>query len=377
MSIQQQNKQNPFDFRMEASDNIVKMYLYGDVVNYSWWTDSGDIVPTEIKNALQDAAGKELEVHIHSPGGDAYAGFAIYSLFKAYTGKKVMIIDGIAASAASIIAMAADELKVSSAGMLMIHNAWSMSWGNHNDLRKSADDLEKLSNNGAKLYQHKTGKTLEEIKQLMDDETYMNADEALELGFVDEILYVPEMKMHLSKNGLMWGNLDVSNYLPLIQNKQSAKQQINQNKTVQQSVNLEEGGNIMPQNLTLDALKTEHKEIYQQVVAEITAQAQAGERSRMKAIQEVALPGHEQLMNTAMYDTPMSVGDFALAQAQAEKQMLANARQQHNANIQASNVNNVTADPIENQASGTNLDNQDNDDKTLALMKQTINKYMK
>lgn len=365
-------KENPFDFRMEASGDVVKMYLYGDVMSQSWYYED-QIVPTEVKNALEEAAGKDLEIHIHSPGGDAYAGFAIYSLFKAYAGKKVMIIDGLAASAASIIAMSADELKISNAGILMIHNAWTYTWGNHNDLRKSANDLEKLSNNGAKLYQQRTGKTLEEIKQLMDDDTYMTADEALSLGFVDEVLYSADMKMHLAKNSLMWGSLDISDYLKVIQNKNSRiKQNQVQNSQNQPIIN-QEGGN-MPEKLTLETLKSEHKEIYQQAIAEAKAEAKSAELERIKAIEEIALPGHEELKKNAI-ENSMSAGDFALALVQAEKKVLSNAKTAQQKAIENSNVNNVTAEPIENTASGTNLAPEDKDAKFLQSYGATVKKF--
>lgn len=365
-------KENPFDFRMESTGEVVKMYLYGNVMSQSWYYED-QIIPTEIKNALEDANGKDLEIHLHSPGGDAYAGFAIYSLFKAYSGKKVMIIDGLAASAASVIAMAADELKISNAGFLMIHNAWSWTAGNHNELRKEANDLEKLSNNAAKLYQQKSGKTLEEIKQLMDDDTYMTADEALELGFVDEILYSADMKMHLSKNSLMWGSIDISDYLPIIQNKQSKLRTKPAQKLQTQPIINQKGG-VMPEKLTLEALKTEHTEVYQQAITEAKAEAAQAERKRIKSIEQAALPGHEDLKAKAI-DTSMSAGDFALALVQAEKAVLENAKTARQQAITDSHVNDVTAHPIENSASGTSLSPEDKEAAFLKSYGATVNKY--
>lgn len=130
----------------------------------------------------------DITVWINSPGGDCIAAAQIFNMLKAYDGKVVIKIDGIAASAASVIAMAGDEVLISEVGMLMIHNPATMAMGDHNEMQKAIDMLDEVKESIINAYASKTGLTRAKLSHLMESETWMNANMALELGFVDGII---------------------------------------------------------------------------------------------------------------------------------------------------------------------------------------------
>ena len=147
-----------------------------------------DITARDFKTELDSGSG-DVTIEISSPGGSVYQGVEIFNAIKAYDkGEVTTVITSIAASMASYIALAGDNIKAYDNAVYMIHNASVFSWGDARALRKSANIVESLSNLLAKAYILKTGKTAEEIAKMMDDETYLFGSEILEMGFVDEII---------------------------------------------------------------------------------------------------------------------------------------------------------------------------------------------
>lgn len=163
-----------------------ELMLYGEISSVTWYGD--EVTPKNFKADL-DALGDidTLNIYINSPGGDVFAGQSIYSMLTRHKAKKVVYVDGLAASISSVIAMAGDVIKMPKNAMMMIHNAWTIAAGNKDDLRKIAEDMEKIDETIVGVYAAKTGKSEEDIKALMDAETWMGADEAIELGFADEV----------------------------------------------------------------------------------------------------------------------------------------------------------------------------------------------
>jgi ATP-dependent Clp protease, protease subunit len=145
--------------------------------------------PNEVADALEKANGEQLEVLINSPGGDVFAGSEIYTLLKDYKGEVTIKITGVAASMGSVIAMAGDKVKISPTAQIMIHNVWSMAVGDYRDMKHESDVLKNMNRSIAAAYQNKTGLSENELLGMMDRETWMNAQEAKEKGFVDEILF--------------------------------------------------------------------------------------------------------------------------------------------------------------------------------------------
>lgn len=175
--------------------------IKGEIINSNnqWiydWLEMEATSPKKISDALRDAGGEDVEIHINSPGGDVFAGSEIYTLLRSYSGKVKIKILGIAASAASVIAQAG-ESEISPTGMFMIHNVKTWSSGDYRDMEYTAEALKAANESIINAYMAKTGMTQEELQGLMDRETYMAAAQAVEYGFVDKIMFAeqaPELR---------------------------------------------------------------------------------------------------------------------------------------------------------------------------------------
>ena len=130
----------------------------------------------------------DVIIHLNSPGGSTFEGVAIYNALKDHPGKVTVQIDGIAASAASVIAMGADVIRARPTSMMMIHNCWSFAVGNSKELMKMAETLQKVDESSNKAYMEKFNGSQEELEKMLDDETYLTAEDAYAVGLVDEIM---------------------------------------------------------------------------------------------------------------------------------------------------------------------------------------------
>lgn len=175
--------------------------IKGEIINSNnqWiydWLGMEATSPKKISDALRDAGGEDVEIHINSPGGDVFAGSEIYTLLRGYSGKVKIKILGIAASAASVIAQAG-ESEISPTGMFMIHNVKTWSSGDYRDMEYTAEALRAANESIINAYVAKTGMTQEELQGLMDRETYMAAAQAVEYGFIDKVMFTeqaPELR---------------------------------------------------------------------------------------------------------------------------------------------------------------------------------------
>lgn len=193
---QVQNRQRPEGLRWDAPAELMQAWSGTGIANAEdgpvidmfeqigedWWDGSG-VTAKAVTKRLEAFAGQEIKVRINSPGGDVFEGLAIYNLIAQHDAKVVVEVLGLAASAASIIAMAGDEILMGAGAKMMIHNAWGVAVGNRNDMRSVADILEGIDAELAGIYQARSGGETEAIAKMMDDETWMNADEALSMSF--------------------------------------------------------------------------------------------------------------------------------------------------------------------------------------------------
>jgi ATP-dependent Clp protease protease subunit len=169
-----------------SAETTLEITMYGDI-GLDWWTGEG-ITPASVKEQMDDAGEfSNITVRINSPGGSAFDGVAIYNVLRAAGKPITVMVDGIAASAASLIAMAGDTITMGRGSMLMLHNPWTIALGNANDLRAEADVLEKIGDSMADIYVAKSGKTIAEIKAILDAETWLSAQDAVDQGFADSI----------------------------------------------------------------------------------------------------------------------------------------------------------------------------------------------
>lgn len=168
--------------RLEAAGEEATIYLY-DVIDDYW-----GISAQAFAEALAAVSGKTVHLRISSPGGDVFAARAMVTAVRGHVGKVISHIDGVAASAASFLALAAAEVEMTQGAFLMIHKAWTIAMGNADDLLATAALLEKVDGSIVADYRRKTGKSEAQILAWMDEETWFTADEAKTEGFVDKVV---------------------------------------------------------------------------------------------------------------------------------------------------------------------------------------------
>lgn len=172
-------------YSLEAKKDKAVVSIYGDITSYPF--DERDVSAFNLSKELEKVTAKTIEVYINSYGGEVAEGLAIYNALKRHKAKVKTYVDGFACSIASVIAMAGDERYMYPTSLLMIHNVWTYASGNSADLRKVADDLDIMTSSSIKAYKEHANISEEEIKELLDNETWLTADEALEKGFITKI----------------------------------------------------------------------------------------------------------------------------------------------------------------------------------------------
>jgi ATP-dependent protease ClpP protease subunit len=178
-------------FRAAKDDAPAELLIY-DQIGASFWEDG--VMAKDVIAALAKADGKPIVARINSPGGDVFEGFAIYNALIAYKGGLTTVVDGIAASAASWIALAGSKMSMNAASMFMIHDSSVMAYGNKADLTALAGIMAKLDGQFAEIYAAKTGMSIDDVAAAMSAETYYTAAEAEAAGFADEVIPAPSAK---------------------------------------------------------------------------------------------------------------------------------------------------------------------------------------
>lgn len=176
------------------TDTTISMF---DVIGEDGWSGTG-ITANRISAALRSIGNQDITVRINSPGGDMFEGIAIYNLLRSHPAKVTVEVLGWAASAASIIAMAGDEIRMGTGSFMMVHNAWGLVIGNRHDMREAASLFDQFDAALADIYEARTSMKRADIEQLMDAETFMNPAQAVEYGFADVIDDVVQTKADAS-----------------------------------------------------------------------------------------------------------------------------------------------------------------------------------
>lgn len=175
----------------QQAGNSVNIYLYGDIADY-WWDDESNSAKC-LKDKLAELNDiTEINLHINSLGGDVIEGIAMFNLLKQHPAKVNVYVDGFACSIASVIAMAGDTVYMPKNSMMMIHNCWTYTGGNSKELRKTADDLDKIMETSIESYLSKINISREELVELLDAETYLTAEECYNMGFADILMPISE-----------------------------------------------------------------------------------------------------------------------------------------------------------------------------------------
>ena len=185
--------------------------LEGEIASESWWGD--EVTPKMFLSELAAFAGKNITVWINSPGGDVVAGSQIYTALKEHNGTITVKVDGLAASAASVVAMAGDFVYMSPPALMMIHDPATIAWGTTEDMQQAIDVLNECKEAIINAYVLKTGLSRAKIARLMSDETWMNAKKAVELGFADKVLYTDASPDNAVVDSFLFGRRTVFNSL--------------------------------------------------------------------------------------------------------------------------------------------------------------------
>ena len=263
-----------------------------------------------VENAIRNNV-KELNVVINSGGGSVFSASEIYTELKKFAGNVKVEIVGVAASAASVIAMAGTHIAMAPTGQLMIHNAMNSAEGDYRVMNHNSDFLQKVNRSIMNAYISKTGKTVDELKQLMDAETWMTAQEAKEAGFIDEIMFESEVGAVASMNipelsGGMLPEEVINRMRELLASQEKGISVVN-SVGVQQ--NIKEGVN---KKMDLQELKNQYPELVEQIRNEAKEEAIAAERKRIQEIENIAVPGAEEIINKAKFETGATAGEVAV-----------------------------------------------------------------
>ncbi|MEG0667837.1 MAG: Clp protease ClpP [Clostridium sp.] len=173
-------------FSLVQENNEASINIYGDITSWAWYEE--DVSSYILSKQLERLDVDVINIYINSYGGEVAEGLAIYNALKRHKAKIKTYCDGFACSIASVIFMAGDERIMSNASLLMIHNAWTYASGNANELRKTADDLDKMTQGSINAYLEEISITEDELKELLDNESWLTPQEAFEMGFASSII---------------------------------------------------------------------------------------------------------------------------------------------------------------------------------------------
>ncbi|MFY0137740.1 head maturation protease, ClpP-related [Bacillus cereus] len=206
MGKQKKNSQSQkfWEMKMSTDNSSADIFIYGDIVRWVWEDYfPEDVSSNTFKDDLDELGDVSIiNLHVNSPGGSVFEGIAIYNMLKRHSAKVNVYVDALAASIASVIAMAGDTIYMPKNSMMMIHNPWTWVEGNATELRKAADDLDRIGNSSMQTYLQKAGDKLteEKLKEMLDAETWLSADQAFEYGLCDVVEEENQMSASVNKD---------------------------------------------------------------------------------------------------------------------------------------------------------------------------------
>lgn len=349
-----------------------ELTMYGEIVEAQptdWWGDPIDgqfIILSDFLKDLEEIKGcTELVIHMNSVGGDAYASIAIHNRLRelANNGMDITcIVDGTAMSGGSLIMCAADTVKVNPSSIIMIHDCWTYVWksADSSDLRKLADSLDVINEGQAEIYARKTGKTVEEIRQLMTATTYMLGRKAVELGFADEViedaedpdisvsadrhtLYVCGRKMRIAAMGQLPEG--IKTHIDTVESD---------DETATEGAEVVGADNNPPEEgetkgghktMTWEEFLAQNPEAAQEALAQARAEGAATERQRIEQIDTMTGVFSPEALAEAKYTNPCTAAEMAFREAQKMAQQGKTFLNQMQSDYQESGAAAVTSAP--------------------------------
>lgn len=292
---------------------------------YDWYGIPA-VSPKRIMQQIERATAsheKELIVNINSSGGSVYAASEIYSHIKKFAGDSVSEITGVCASAASIIMTATKRTVIAPVGAVMIHNASVIAQGDYREMEAMKQLLLQTNQAIMQTYVAKTGKTEEELTQMMNAETWMNAQQALEHGFVDEIMFASEIPITASDTGVNANGLLPKEVIDKMRNLLASDPNILVKNSASTGVPKEPEQVPVAKGDTeimdLNELNAKHPDLVEQIKNEAAKEAVTAERSRIQEIENIAVPGMDEIVNKAKFETGISAADTAMEILKAQK----------------------------------------------------------
>lgn len=274
---------------VKNDDKNAELMLYGDIAE-SFWGDT--ISAKEVTEYLADLDVENINVYINSNGGVVETAIAINNALRRHKAKVTVNIDGIAASAATLITCAGDTVRMPKNALFMIHNPLTIAMGDSEEMRKQADVLEKYKNSILETYLQKVNIDKEKLSELMDNETWLSAEEALEYGFIDEIIENADIQVVENKvisNNMVFNMAEFKNF--------------NVDKNIK---NNGKGSGKM----TIEEIKNKFPDIYAEIINEGKEIGIKEERTRIQEIEDLGY-NHE-VVNKAKFEEPKNARDLAL-----------------------------------------------------------------
>mgnify|MGYP000986543908 CR=1 FL=1 len=294
-----------------------KINIKGVIIpnDYKWiydWFEIESTCPNDVNSQLEGLTSEELDVIINSGGGDVYSGSEIYTTIKDYKGNVTSKIVGIAASAASVIAMAGDKVMISPTAQIMIHNVSSAARGDYRVFEHESEVLKNYNKSIANAYILKSGMSQDELLDLMDKETWLNAQQAKEKKLVDEIMFDNDNKLVASTSNSMIIPIEVINKL---------RNEFLVNGIIRPSGLTNEGNSNKEeeQNMTLEELKNKYPDLFNQAKQEGYDEGVKAENERIKSIEDLGIPGFEDLVNKAKFENNDTAEKLAMNIIKAQK----------------------------------------------------------
>ena len=339
-------------------EKSAELILYGSIGSDEYWDDISDKAFKQDIENLGDV--ENITLHINSPGGSVFSAVAIANTLKNHKAKITANIDGLAASAATIITSACDTVRMPKNALFMVHNPITFAYGNNQDMQKTLEMLNKVKNSIIETYLNKAKTDKETLSELMDNETWMSAEEAKEYGFVDEILD-ESVEKEVIENKLIINNMafDISRFKNFKEKKNQDPRIINisVNSTgspeeiadkFRDILNSTENQKNEGGNMTLEELKNKFPELYNQIFNEGKEAGITKERERMREIDNLDLSNYSELVENAKYNEPVEASVLAVNILNKQKE----ERIQKLQNIKNDSQNNFTP-PVPNNGTAT------------------------
>lgn len=318
------------------------------------WLEIPHISPGGVERALEDADGEDIEVYINSGGGSTWTGSEIYTTLKEYPGNVTVKIPSIAGSAASVFAMAGNKVMISPTAQVFIHNSATWTDGNKDIHEQKIQMLASVDEGMINAYVAKTGRSRDEIRQLMDSETFLDAKRAVELGFADEIMFATEEVEPVATASL--GSELSPEILDKFRTKILAMNQDNPralNQKEPEPVTLatkpvpEANKKEEPKVMDINELRAKHPELFEQVKAEVKDEAIKEERQRVNSLNALAkAPGAAEIVAKAI-ETGKTAAEAAIEIVNASTERISKEATARKDDAEASNVADVLSQDLE------------------------------